>query len=149
MLVYTTDALLKKRSKCFELVPNLTCDDTDVGRVQPMVKNIAWRADAFHSLPYIDEILMIVYAKNGFAQLSIIFFTFKTMFNASVMYSFVDTSTVFVIVYFLCPRDRRAGAYCFVLSVILSFCNSAILSFCPPLWNFNLPNNFWTFCARA
>ena len=74
MLVYTTDALLKKCSKCFELVPNLPCDDTDAGRVQPMVKNIPWRADAFHSLPYIDEILMIIYPKNVFAQLSIIFF---------------------------------------------------------------------------
>ena len=32
----------------------------------------------------------------------------------------------------LCPRDRRL-----------------ILSFCPPLWNLNLDNNFWTVSTRA
>ena len=43
---------------------------------------------------------------------------------------------------FLCPHDWRSGGHIvFVLSVIPSFC--------PPLWNFNLANNFWTVSARA
>ena len=41
--------------------------------------------------------------------------------------------------FFLCPRDRRSGGILFL------FC----LSFCPPPWNFNLANNFWTVNARA
>ena len=36
-------------------------------------------------------------------------------------------------------EDRKA--YC--------FCPVCILSFCPPLWNLNLANNFWTVRARA
>ena len=44
---------------------------------------------------------------------------------------------------FLCPRDRRLEACC------CPVCHSLILSFCPPLWNFNLANNFWTVSARA
>ena len=55
------------------------------------------------------------------------------------------------------PRSKIGGHIVFVLSVILSFChsvilsfcNSVILSFCPPLWNFNLANNFSTVRARA
>ena len=49
------------------------------------------------------------------------------------------------------PRSKIRGHLVFVLSVILSLCtsNSVILSFCPPLWNFNLANNFWTMSARA
>ena len=39
------------------------------------------------------------------------------------------------------PRSKIGGHIVFVLSVILSFC--------PPLWNFNLANNFWTVSARA
>ena len=38
----------------------------------------------------------------------------------------------------LCPRDGRSGG------ILLLFC----LSFCPPLWNFNLAHNFWTASAR-
>ena len=38
----------------------------------------------------------------------------------------------------LCPRDGRSGG------ILLLFC----LSFCPPLWNFNLAHNFWTVSAR-
>ena len=34
---------------------------------------------------------------------------------------------------FLCPWDRRSGAYCF-----RPVCHSVILSFCPPLWNLYL-----------
>ena len=48
---------------------------------------------------------------------------------------------------FLCPRDRRSGSILFLSC--LSFCYSGILSFCPPLWNFNIAYNFWTVCARA
>ena len=48
---------------------------------------------------------------------------------------------------FLCPRDRRLGGILFLSC--LSFSHSAILSFCPPLWNFNLANNFWTVSPRA
>ena len=47
------------------------------------------------------------------------------------------------------PRSKIGGHIVFVLSVILSFRHSVILSFCPPLWNFNLANNFWTVSARA
>ena len=36
-------------------------------------------------------------------------------------------------------EDRKA--YC--------FCPVCIQSFCPPLWNLNLANNFWTVRARA
>ena len=50
---------------------------------------------------------------------------------------------------FMPPRSKIGGHIVFVLSVILSFCHSVILSFCPPLWNFNLANNFWTVSARA
>ena len=46
-----------------------------------------------------------------------------------------------IVILFLCPRDRRPGAYCFVLSVLLSFCHSP--------WNLNIANNFWTVNARA
>ena len=28
-------------------------------------------------------------------------------------------------------------------------CHSVLLSFCPPFWNLNLANNFWTVSARA
>ena len=48
---------------------------------------------------------------------------------------------------FLCPRDRRYGGILFLSC--LSFCHSIILSFCPPLWNLNFANNFWTVSARA
>ena len=41
--------------------------------------------------------------------------------------------------WFLCPRDRRSGGILFL----------SCLSFCPPLWIFNLANNFWTGSARA
>ena len=41
-------------------------------------------------------------------------------------------------------RDRRSGAYCFC-----PVCRSVVLSFWPPLWNFNLANNFWTVSDRA
>ena len=54
--------------------------------------------------------------------------------------------------HFYAPEIEDRGAYCFCPvchSVILSFCHSVILSFCPPLWNFNLANNFWTVSARA
>ena len=44
------------------------------------------------------------------------------------------------------PKMEDRGHIVFVLSVIL---HSVILSFCPPLWNFNLANNFWTVRARA
>ena len=48
------------------------------------------------------------------------------------------------------PRLEIGGHIVFVLSVILSSCQSVILLFCPPLWNFNhLANNFWTVSARA
>ena len=53
---------------------------------------------------------------------------------------------------FYAPEIEDRGAYCFCPvchSVVLSFCNSVILSFCPPLWNFNLANNFWTVSSRA
>ena len=42
---------------------------------------------------------------------------------------------------FMPPRSKIGGHIVFVLPVILSFC--------PPLWNFNLANNFWTVSARA
>ena len=42
---------------------------------------------------------------------------------------------------FYAPEIEDRGAVVFVLSVILSFC--------PPLWNVNLANNFWTVSARA
>ena len=64
-------------------------------------------------------------------------------------------SCIFWVWILLCLRDRRSGGILFLSclslchSVILSFCNSVILSFCPPLWNFNLANNFWTVSARA
>ena len=38
-------------------------------------------------------------------------------------------------------RSKIGGHIVLVLSVILSFCH--------PLWNFNLANNFWTASARA
>ena len=41
--------------------------------------------------------------------------------------------------WFLCPRDRRSGGILFL----------SCLSFCPPLWIFNLANNFWTASSRA
>ena len=50
---------------------------------------------------------------------------------------------------FMPPRSKIGGHIVFVLSAILPFCNSVILSFCPPLWNFNLANNFGTVSARA
>ena len=43
--------------------------------------------------------------------------------------------------HFYAPEIKDRGAYCFVLYVILSFC--------PPLLNFYLANNFWTVSARA
>ena len=46
--------------------------------------------------------------------------------------------------YFYAPEIEDQGAYCFC-----PVCNSVILSFCPPLWNYNLANNFWTVNARA
>ena len=45
---------------------------------------------------------------------------------------------------FLCPRDRRSGAYCFC-----PVCHSVIPLFCHSLWNLNLAYNFWTMNARA
>ena len=45
---------------------------------------------------------------------------------------------------FYAPEIEDRGAYCFCP---VSFCYSVILSFCPPLWNFNLANNFWTMNA--
>ena len=45
---------------------------------------------------------------------------------------------------FYAPEIEDRGAYCFC-----PVRHSVILSFCPPLWNFNLANNFWTVCARA
>ena len=58
--------------------------------------------------------------------------------------------------FFMPPRSKIGGHIVFVLSVILSFhsvipsfCNSVILSFRPPLWNFNLANNFWIASARV
>ena len=45
---------------------------------------------------------------------------------------------------FYAPEIEDRGAYCFY-----PVCHSVILSFCPPLWNFNLANNFWTVSARA
>ena len=42
---------------------------------------------------------------------------------------------------FMPPRSKIGGYIVFVLSVILSFC--------PPLWNFKLANNFWIVSARA
>ena len=52
---------------------------------------------------------------------------------------------------FMPPWSKIGGHIVFVLSVILSlpFCHSVILSFCPPLWNYNLAYNFWTVSARA
>ena len=46
-------------------------------------------------------------------------------------------------------RSKIQGHIVFVLSVILSFFNSVILSFCPSLWNFNFATNFWTVSSRA
>ena len=43
--------------------------------------------------------------------------------------------------YFYAPEIEDRGAYCFVLSVLLSFCHSP--------WNLNIANNFWTVNARA
>ena len=40
---------------------------------------------------------------------------------------------------FLCPQDRRSGGILFL----------SCLSFCHPLWNFNIPYNFWTVSTRA
>ena len=45
------------------------------------------------------------------------------------------------------PLRSKIGGMLF-LSCLL-FCHSVILSFCPPLWNSNLANNFWTVSARA
>ena len=45
---------------------------------------------------------------------------------------------------FYAPKIEDRGAYCFC-----PVCYSVILSFCPPLWNFILANNFWTVSARA
>ena len=45
---------------------------------------------------------------------------------------------------FYAPKIEDQGAYRFC-----PVCHSVILSFCPPLWNFNLANNFWTVSARA
>ena len=50
-----------------------------------------------------------------------------------------NTHYLIINVPFSCPRDRRSGGILFL----------SCLSFCPPLWNFNLPNNFWTVSARA
>ena len=47
---------------------------------------------------------------------------------------------------FMPPRSKYGGQIVFV---ILSVCHSVSLSFCPPLWNFNLANNFWKVSARA
>ena len=49
------------------------------------------------------------------------------MFNTSVIFSFVDTSTVFVIVFFM-PTSSKSGGH-IVLSC-LSFCHSVITPFC-------------------
>ena len=46
--------------------------------------------------------------------------------------------------YFYAPEIKDRWAYWFC-----PVCHSIILSFCPPLWNFNLANNFWTMTARA
>ena len=43
---------------------------------------------------------------------------------------------------FYAPAVDDRGHIVFVLSVILLF-RLVIVSFCPPLWNFNLDNNFW------
>ena len=45
---------------------------------------------------------------------------------------------------FYAPELEDGRAYCFC-----PVCHSVILSFCPPLWNFNLDNNFWTVSSRA
>ena len=45
---------------------------------------------------------------------------------------------------FIPPRSKIEGAYSFC-----PVCHSVILSFCPPLWNFSLANNFWTVSATA
>ena len=44
-------------------------------------------------------------------------------------------------IYFYASEIEDRGHIVFVLSVILSFC--------PPLWNFKLADNFWTISARA
>ena len=46
--------------------------------------------------------------------------------------------------HFYAPEIEDRGAYCFC-----PIFHSVILLFCPPLWNFNLANNFWTVSARA
>ena len=53
-----------------------------------------------------------------------------------------STPTYYIWFIFYAPEieDEGGGHIVFVLSVILSFC--------PPLWNFNLANNFWTVSAR-
>ena len=48
------------------------------------------------------------------------------------------------IIRFYAPEIKDRGAYCFC-----PVCHTVILSFCPPLWNFNLANKFWTVSARA
>ena len=45
---------------------------------------------------------------------------------------------------FLCPRDRRSGAYW-----CCPVCHSVIPLFCHSRWNLNLAYNLWTMNARA
>ena len=49
-----------------------------------------------------------------------------------------NKSELEVCLYFYAPEIEDRGACCFFP-----------VSFCPPLWNFNLANNFWTESARA
>ena len=75
----------------------------------------------------------------------------STAFSIHAMYSYMYINLKVPVIImsphssFLCPRDQRSGGILFLSC--LSY--SAILSFYPPLWNFNLANNFWTVSAIA
>ena len=49
-------------------------------------------------------------------------------------------------VLFMPPRSKIGGI---LFLSCLSFCNSVILPFCPPLWIYNLADTFWTVSARS
>ena len=66
---------------------------------------------------------------------------FKMSFKENNNYINLNVVKDMLIAIFMPSRSKIGGHIVFVLSVILSFC--------PPLWNFNLANNFWTVSARA
>ena len=78
--------------------------------------------------------LVLVLWLKIFFQIYEIIFTF-----AYWLYILLFSAMTCGLLLFLCPRDRRSGGILFL----------SCLSFCLPLWNLNLANNFWKVSARA